>query len=104
MTQPHVLFQDIVPYDIPSSLQALTGPASGVLTLPLHIWWGSEPIFDLANHSDLLVAYRSIVREGRTVDQEQLLNPRLLVAVWPELRLPLRCRQSWEEAFPELTA
>jgi hypothetical protein len=104
VTEPHVLFQDVVPYDIPSSLGALRGPAAGRLTLPLHIWWAPEPTFDLADRSELLVAYRAVVREGRTEDQEALLNRNLLLSVWPDLRLPIRCRRAWEDAFPELAA
>jgi hypothetical protein len=104
MTEQHVLFQDVVPYDIPSSLDALRGPATGRLTLPLHIWWAPAPTFDLADRSDLLVAYRAVVREGRAEDQEALLNRGLLLTVWPELRLPVRCREAWENAFPELAA
>ena len=104
MTQNHVLFSDVVPYDVPSSLESLRGPAKGTVTLPLHLWWAPGPAFDLTDRSDLLTAYRAIVRDGRTVDQEELLNARLLVAVWPELRLPVRCRKAWEDAFPELVA
>jgi hypothetical protein len=102
MTQRHVLFSDVVPYDLPSALAALRGPADGTLTLPLHLWWAPGPVFDLTDRSELLAAYRAIVRDGRTVDQEELLNAALLVAVWPDLRLPVRCRTAWEDAFPEL--
>ena len=43
-------------------------------------------------------------REGRKDGsiREELLNATLLGAVWPELRLPVRCRTTWEAAFPEL--
>ena len=102
MTRPHVLFSDVVPYDLPTSLAALRGPADGPLTLPLHLWWAPRPTFDLADRSELLAAYRAIVRDGRTVDQEELLNASLLVAAWAELRLPVRCRTVWEDTFPEL--
>ncbi len=30
-----VLYRDVIPYDTPSSLAALGGPAEGVLTLPV---------------------------------------------------------------------
>lgn len=102
MTQPRVLFADIVPYEVPRSLDALRGPAEGVLTLPLHLWWGPNSSFDLADRSELLTAYRAIVRDGRRVDQEELLDAGLLTEVWSHLRLPTRCRRTWEEAFPVL--
>ena len=53
VAEPHVLFQDVVPYDLPSSLRAFRGPAS---------------------------------------------------ELWADLRLPVRCRPTWEIAFPELAA
>ena len=102
MTDPHVLYADVVPYDVPSSLDALRGPSSGVLALPLHLWWAPSPAFDLADRGDVLAAYRAVVREGRSADQEALLNKALLTEVWRDLRLPARCRSSWEQAFPEL--
>lgn len=104
MTEPHVLYADVVPYEVPSSLDALRGPSRGVLTLPLHVWWGPSPTFDLGGRADVLTAYRAVVREGRAVDQEALLDRGLLLDVWPELRLPVRCRSTWEGAFPELRA
>lgn len=104
MTEAHVLFQDIVPYELPSSLEALRGQATGVLKLPLQVWWGPAPAFELDDPAELRAAYRAIVREGRAQDQEALLNRRLLVHVWHNLRLPVRCRQAWEAAFPNLLA
>lgn len=50
----------------------------------------------------MLTAYRVIVREGRAVDHEALLDGALLLDVWDELRLPARCRSVWERTFPEL--
>ena len=102
MSEPHVLFADVVPYEVPPSLDALRGPAEGTLTLPLHLWWGPGSSFDLADRDELLAAYRAVVREGRTVDQEELLNLDLLVAVWSDLRLPARCRAGWEHLHAEL--
>lgn len=102
MSQPHVLFADVVPYDVPTSLDALHGPADGRLTLPLHLWWAPEPTFDLAERDQLLAAYRAVVRDGRSIDQEALLHRGLLTEVWAELRLPARCRARWRAAFPEL--
>ena len=33
-------FTDVVPYDVPSSLEALTGPQAGIIELPVDIYWG----------------------------------------------------------------
>lgn len=99
-----VLYQDIVPYEVPTSLDALHGPAAGVLELPVTVHWGSRRVFDLDRPSLRRAAYRAIVREGTTADQEALLNAHLLGEVWRELILPERCRRLWEETFPELAS
>jgi hypothetical protein len=36
------------------------------------------------------------------MDQNELLNAGLLVRVWNELMLPVRCRDLWENKFPQL--
>jgi hypothetical protein len=99
-----LLFKDIVPYDMPTSLEALRGPATGMLDLPVTVYWGPHHRFDLGDPADLETAYQALVREGTTADQESLLNDRLLRRVWPELMLPERCRRVWEERFPGLAA
>lgn len=97
-----VLYQDIVPYDAPSSLEALRGPATGTLELPVSVHWGPQRAYDLGTHHELVFAYQQIVREGTTADQEGLLNRDLLVRVWSELILPERCQALWESRFSEL--
>lgn len=97
-----VLYQDIVPYEVPSSLDALRGPATGALELPITVHWGPKHVYDLADPGEAVFAYQQIVREGTTADQETLLNADLLTQVWPELILPARCQRLWETSFPEL--
>lgn len=97
-----VLYRDIVPYEVPSSLDALHGPATGMLELPITVHWGPRRVFDLDRPGLRRAAYRAIVREGTAADHEDLLNPGLLKQVWPDLVLPERCRTLWETAFPEL--
>lgn len=99
-----VLFKDLVPYDTPTSLDALRGPASGILDLPVTVYWGPPHSFDLQNPADLETAYQALVLEGTPTDQEKFLNERLLRRVWPGLMLPQRCRRLWEERFPSLAA
>lgn len=97
-----VLYQDIVPYEVPSSLDVLHGPATGVLELPITVHWGAKHTYDLTNSDEVVFAYQQIVREGTTADQEALLNADLLRQVWSELILPARCQAAWETRFPEL--
>jgi hypothetical protein len=97
-----VLYRDIVPYDVPSSLDALRGPVTGVLELPVTVHWGPQRVYDLATSHEMVFAYQQIVREGTTADQERLLNREVLVRVWSELILPPRCQRLWETRFCEL--
>jgi len=99
-----VLYKDIVPYDTPTSLDSLRGPATGVLDLPITVYWGPRQRFDLQEAADLETAYQALVRDGTTADQEALLNEGLLRRLWPELMLPERCRRTWEDRFPDLAA
>ncbi|WP_159573500.1 transcriptional regulator [Curtobacterium sp. 18060] len=102
--ESRVLYQDIKPYDIPTSLDALSGPGRGVLTLPLDVYWGPDSDADLDTVSGVTKAYQAILREGASEMQETLLNRDVLLRTWDELLLPVRVRSLWESRFPELTA
>jgi len=104
MGESRVLYRDIVPYDTPTSLGALHGPESGMLEVPVTVHWGPRRVFDLDQPALRRAAYRAIVREGTPDVQEALLNESLLRQLWPELVLPDRCRQLWEDRFPTLAA
>lgn len=98
-----VRVEDVKPYDAPSGLDELHGPRSGRVGLPPWVYWGPDATFDVES-ADIVTAYQATIQEGRTVDQVQILNRELLIAIWPELTMPLRVRQLWEGRFPELTA
>jgi hypothetical protein len=97
-----VFYRDIKPYDAPDRLEHLQGPRSGLLDLPINVYWGPRHTFDLDNQSDVIQTYQAALREGRVIDQETLLNHELLLEIWPELMLPVRVRKLWETRFPEL--
>ncbi|WIB72591.1 hypothetical protein [Curtobacterium sp. MCBD17_026] len=97
-----VRFADVIPYDTPSSLDALHGPSAGILTLPITTYWGPQREFDLSDRDALVKAYRNIVREGTTAVQESTLHAATLLQVWHDLVLPARCADAWESKFPEL--
>ena len=99
-----LLYQDIVPYAVPSSLDALRGPAAGSLELPITVHWGPQRVYDLASPHEVVFAYQQIVREGTSTDQESLLDRELLMRVWSRLILPERCQALWESTFSELAA
>lgn len=95
-----VLYQDVVPYEMPSSLAALHGPTEGVVSLPLTVHWGPDATADLSTRDGVEKVYENVIREGTSDLQEALLDAGLLRRVWPQLRLPKRCRDSWEARFP----
>lgn len=97
-----VFYRDTKPYDVPERLDELHGPRSGRLELPVNVYWGPQAIVDLDTLSGVVKAYQATLREGRVVDQVELINRELLREVWSELMLPDRVRVLWETRFPEL--
>jgi hypothetical protein len=104
MVAKRVLYQDVKPYDVPVSLEALRGPEAGVLSLPQHVYWGPDPDADLDTLAGVTKAYQAILREGTAEVQEVLLNKALLLRSWDELLLPPQVRTLWVSTFPELAA
>ena len=102
MSDRRVFYQDIKPYDTPASLDDLRGPAHGTISLPVNVYWGPDPDVDLDSAAGLTQAYQAVLREGRTIDQEQILNRDRLLEIWDELLLPGRVRSLWEGKFAEL--
>lgn len=102
MAVNRVLFRDVIPYEVPSSLSALRGPHDGMLEVPIIVHWGPSRVFDLGEAGQRRMVYQALVREGTPQVQEALLNETLLRQEWAGLILPERCRALWEERFPEL--
>ena len=99
-----VHFRDAKPYAVVEDLAQLQGPAGGVVELSHSVLWapGGGRV-DLDRAGELRMAYRAVLNEGTVDDLERVLNRDRLVAVWPELLLPLRVLAMWESRFPELT-
>lgn len=94
-----------VPYLVPESLDELSGPIAGVVELPVHLDWGPDPRYDLADPDSRLALYSAVISEaGSTADLARYLSKGLLVDLWPRLRLPKHCVRRWHQAFPELEA
>ncbi|MFP5580245.1 MAG: helix-turn-helix domain-containing protein [Acidimicrobiia bacterium] len=66
------------------------------LEMPLHLDW-SRPTraVDLADRRQRARAYEVVLREGRPVDIESIVDGALLVDLWDELVLPRRLRSAW---------
>lgn len=103
--QRRVFFRDMKPYEVPRSLDDLKGPSGDIVELPHTVLWapGGGHV-DLDAEGGVNLAYRAVLAEGTVADQVAVVNRDRLVAVWPELLLPRRVRQLWEDRFPELHA
>ncbi|SFI43519.1 hypothetical protein SAMN05216275_103156 [Streptosporangium canum] len=83
---------------VPDSLADLRGPATGVVTLPVHLGWSGLTEFDLLDPLLRMSLYRAVITGGGRSDAESYLNAGLLVADWPTLRRGLGpgYRRAWE--------
>lgn len=95
-------YAEVRPYAVAQSLEALRGPAHGVLELPQELAWSGRRRFDLDDDYDRAAAYKVILEEGREEDFRRYLNAELLRRCWRDI-LPARQVQAlWEGHFPEL--
>jgi transcriptional regulator with XRE-family HTH domain len=67
------------------------------LDMPIHLDW-SRPgrRVDLADRRQRARAYEVVLREGRPVDIESIVDGALLVDLWTDLVLPRRVRVAWQ--------
>ncbi|MFE0923223.1 hypothetical protein ACFW24_36545 [Streptomyces nigra] len=89
---------------LPTSLDELTGPATGTVDLPLHVVWSGRRSYGLGQPRSRMSLYRTVLAEGQRQDLTVFLNRDLLVAQWPVLRTLISrpLREAWENRFPEL--
>ncbi|MCS6711719.1 transcriptional regulator [Brachybacterium sp. EF45031] len=105
MSEQRVRFRDIKPYSIVDSLDELTGPSAGQITLPVDVHWsGPRSTFDVQDRDDLQQAYQSILSNGRREHLVEFLHKDLLLTVWPVLALDRRVLDLWCDRFPEIAA
>jgi hypothetical protein len=91
------------PYMVAASLDELTGPIEGTVSLPKHLDWSGDATYALDRPARLASMYRTVLNEaGSTDDLTKWLNGRVLAELWPTLWLPPKVRQLWESRFPQL--
>ncbi|GAA3352023.1 hypothetical protein GCM10020358_84450 [Amorphoplanes nipponensis] len=91
------------PVLVAGTLGELTGPAQGLVELPLRLWWNPVRTFDLDQPTMLLWMYENVLREAVRVDElRSYLHGPTLVRIWPELNLPRGVRAAWEARHPVL--
>jgi hypothetical protein len=80
------------------SLDDLRGPVSGVVELPLHLFWsGTDSGFSLDDPSGRRQVYQIVLREARRPDGlATFLNGGMLTALWARRALPKPVRKAWE--------
>ena len=103
LAKPGDTYASMIPYIVPESLDILTGPATGTIELPTHLDWGPTSRYDLANVEDATTFYTKVISEASNLDElTQFLNRDVLLRLWSRLRLPRRCAELWNSAFPQL--
>jgi hypothetical protein len=86
------------------SLADLRGPASGMVELPLHLYWsGLHGWFSLDDPAGRRRVYAIVLREAISPDDlAAFVDGGALTAVWPDMVLPRAVRQAWEDQHPAL--
>jgi DNA invertase Pin-like site-specific DNA recombinase len=87
-------------------LADLRGPVSGLVELPLRLFWSlPDHRFDLDEPDLRRWYYETVLREAtRPADLAAYLDAGTLVSLWPDLYLPKGVRRGWEEHHPALRA
>jgi DNA invertase Pin-like site-specific DNA recombinase len=87
-------------------LADLRGPVTGLVELPLRLFWSLPGHrFDLDEPDLRRWYYETVLREAtRPADLAAYLDGETLVSVWPELYLPKGVRRGWEDHHPSLRA
>ena len=87
-------------------LADLRGPVTGLVALPLRLFWSlPDHRFDLDEPDLRRWYYETVLREAtRPADLAAYLDGETLVSIWPELYLPKGVRRGWEDHHPALRA
>ena len=99
----HHTIEDSLVYLVPGSLEGLHGPSTGTVQLPIHLDWGPDRRYEAGDDASCRTLYQLTLQNSGSADEmANILNPDRLIALWPSMRLPARCRQLWNAAFPQL--
>lgn len=89
------------PVLVAGTLGELTGPTSGLVELPLRLWWNPQHTFDLDRPDMLAWMYENVLREAIRVEElRAFVDGDTLVRIWPRLNLPRAVRAAWETRHP----
>lgn len=91
------------PTIVPVSLDDLRGPASGVVELPVRLYWSGSRRFDLSDPHQAADLCEAVLDTAATAgDVTGWLNTDLLIRAWPVLGMSRAKRDAWESRFPVL--
>lgn len=97
-------YADFRPILMVESLDELTGPSGGIVTLPTSIDWSPRKSYSVDDKFDRADLYRTVISEASPEQMAQFLNRDLLIKSWPSIALGQRVTSAWEQQFPELTS
>jgi hypothetical protein len=99
-----VTARQLRPVIVPGSIEDLCGPASGVVELPVRLYWSSgSRQFNLADQDQVAAMYDAVLDGAAVIgDITEHLNADLLVRAWPDLGMNRAKRAAWENRFPVL--
>ena len=88
---------------VPDSLDDLKGPGSGVVELPITLFWSRpDRKFSLDDRYQAIDMYLAVLDRGSVDELATFLNRKLLVELWPDLHLTRAKRLPWQARFAEL--
>jgi hypothetical protein len=91
------------PVIVPASLDDLHGPGSGLVELPVHVYWSGSRQFDLADPNQAAALCDAVLDAAATTDVlARYLNADVLIHAWPVLGMNRVKREAWERQFPVL--
>lgn len=90
---------------VPNQLPDLaTARALRTIHLPIHLDWSSPSrTVRLSDRRQRLQAYEVVLREGRPVDIESIVDGSLLVDGWEDMFLPAAVRSAWQPLVDRVT-
>ncbi len=92
------------PVLVAASLADPRGPVSGMVELPLYLYWsGTHGWFSLDDPVQRRLVYTIVLREARCPDDlAAFVDGGMLTALWPRMVLPRPVRKAWEDQHPVL--
>lgn len=89
---------------VAASLADLRGPVSGMVELPLYLYWsGTHGWFSLDDPVQRRLVCTIVLREARCPDDlAAFVDGGMLTALWPRMVLPRPVRKAWGDQHPVL--